>query len=51
MFCLSYINWSQYFLITLPEETFTAVLLPWETLHRSAPRILQKTQNITIAIA
>lgn len=36
MFCLSCINWSQYFLITLLEETFTAVLLPWETLRRSA---------------
>lgn len=36
MFCLSCINWSQYFLITLPEETFTAVLLLWETLRRSA---------------
>lgn len=33
MFCLSYINWSQYFLIALPGETFTAVLLPWKAFH------------------
>lgn len=31
MFCLSYINWGQYFLIALPGETFTALLVPWKT--------------------
>lgn len=35
MFCLSYNNWSQCFLITLPEETFTAKLLPWEIIVQS----------------